>query len=197
MKWQYEAVDPTQPPVVLLLHYRTREELTLIMTPAAGPASHAHAMMRAAAAAPSYHSDRSAVPPALPLRGSSGNSVVRNDFPEDLNFGSAANYSHLHTDDDNMKIGLRRTFSNSSGCSFMSEPVFKSECLSGDDMPLPFDRRRNHLTDIDDVPSASNPAECPLKPSPLLLSQTSPLREPLRSPLQLTSPNTFLSVPTP
>ena len=208
MKWQYEAVDPSQPPVVLLLHYRTREELMQILAPPTGQAAHAHAMMRAAAAAAAASiSDLGAASAAaIPQRAVGGGSALRADFCDDFNGEHAANYSRLPLDDDDVKIGLRRTFSNSSCGSFSSDAVFKSESLLGDD--LSFGRRRsNHLADIDDVPSASHLDDRSSKPSPMLLSQSSPNLVPARSPArgsmrdglspQLTSPGTFLSVPTP
>jgi hypothetical protein len=172
---------------VLLLHYRTREELTQIMAPELGQAAHAHAMMRAAAA--SSRADRSAAPPR------NGGSVLRNDFSDEFDADHAANYSHMPLDEEDIKVGLRRTFSNSSCGSFLSDPVFKSEALSSED--LPFDRRRSHFIDSDDTPSAHNPVPVRSKPSPPMLSQSSPQLVSLRSPPQLTSPGTFLSVPTP
>jgi hypothetical protein len=198
MKWQYEAVDPSQPPVVLLLHYRTREELMQIVAPPTGQSAHAHAMMRAAAAAAAASiSDRGAAScAAIPQRAGGGGSALRGDFCDDFNGEHAASYSRMPLDDDDIKIGLRRTFSNSSCGSFSSDAVFKSESLLGDD--LSFGRRRsNHLGDIDDVPSASHLDDRSSKPSPMLLPQTSPNLVPGRSPPQLTSPGTFLSVPTP
>ena len=187
MKWQYEPVEPNQPPVVLLLHYRTREELTQIMAPHAGQVSHAHAMMRAAAAASSSLAERSG-----PIDHAA---MSRNDLGVDFNDDSAAGQARMPLDDDGIKIGLRRTFSNSS-CGSFSDAVFKSEHDHYMTKDIPFDRRRNHLTDLDDVPSSSSLMDPP-KPSPLLLPQSSPQRGPLRSPPQLTSPGTFLSVPTP
>jgi hypothetical protein len=195
MKWQYEAVAPDQPPVVLLLHYRTREELMQIMAPEAGQASHAQAMMRAAAAA-AARADPSRAPAAAAPPCAGGDSVVRNGFSDEFDADHVANYSHLPLDDDDIKVGMRRTFSNSSCGSFLSDPVFKSEALSGED--LPYERRRSSFIDSDDTPSALNPASCTSKPSPPLLpSQSSPQLAPLRSPPQFTSPGTFLSVPTP
>jgi hypothetical protein len=138
-------------------------------------------MMRAAAAASSSHVERG---------GACDDAGARNERTLDYSEGSAAARTRMPLDDDGIKIGLRRTFSNSS-CGSFSDAVFKSE-----QDHMPFDRRRNHLTDLDDVPSASSFMDPP-KPSPLLLPQTSPQRGPLRSPPQLTSPGTFLSVPTP
>jgi hypothetical protein len=210
MKWQYEAVDPSQPPVVLLLHYRTREELMQILAPPTGQAAHAHAMMRAAAAAAaaaaSISDPGAASAAAIPQRAVGGSSAQIAGFCDEFNGEHAANYSRMPLDDDDIKIGLRRTFSNSSCGSFSSDAVFKSESLLGDD--LSFGRRRsNHLADIDDVPSASHLDDRSSKPSPMLLSQSSPnlvsacspVRGSMRDGLspQLTSPGTFLSVPTP
>jgi hypothetical protein len=116
--------------------------------------------------------------------------------------GSRGGRSRVAVDDDDVKLGLRRTFSNSSCGSFSSDVAFKSEALGADDQfmlkDLPnFDRRRSHMNDVDDVPLASNLGDSLSKPSPLLLPQGSPLSRPMLSPPLLTSPNTFLSVPTP
>ena len=75
--------------------------------------------------------------------------------------------------------------------------MFKSEHDHFLDKDTPFDRRRNHLSDLDDVPSSSSHTDAATKPSPFLLPQTSPQLRPQGSPPQLTSPGTFLSVPTP
>jgi hypothetical protein len=212
MKWQYEPVEPNQPPVVLLLHYRTREELMQIVAPTVGQVSHAHAMMRAAAAAsalsPSMVERGGVSESGMPPRGGAkrrqiartaaclhrviicAGAMARGGLSDDFNGDRRAGHPRLSLDDDDLKVGLRRTFSNSSCGSFSSDAVFKSELLSGEDQfmskDLPFERRRNHITDIDDVSSASHLIES--KPSPLLLPQHSPTLHAMRSPPLLTSP---------
>ena len=122
MKWQYDPVEPNQPPVVLLLHYRTREELMQIMAPpstqvgfitlfpqpflTSTQGSHAHAMMRAAAAASSSLAERSGL-------SDDAAAAPRGELVSDLNDDGAGRL-RLPLDDDGIKIGLRRTFSNSS-----------------------------------------------------------------------------------
>jgi hypothetical protein len=116
--------------------------------------------------------------------------VARGGLSNDFNGERRANHPRLSLDDDDVKVGLRRTFSNSSCGSFSSDAAFKSELLSGEDQYLakdtPFQRRHNHITDIDDVASASHLIDS--KPSPLLLPQHSPTLQAMRSPPLLTSP---------
>ena len=122
--------------------------------------------------------------------------VARGGLSEEFNGDRRASHARLSLDDDDVKVGLRRTYSNSSCGSFASDAVFKSELLSGEDQfmtkDLPFERRRNHITDIDDVPSASHLIDS--KPSPLLLPQHSPTLQSMRSPPLLTSPGMPLSL---
>ena len=117
MKWQYEPVEPNQPPVVLLLHYRTREELTKIMAPPTSQVSHAHAMMRAAAAASSL-AERSGL--------SDDAAAARSELALDFNDDVAAGRGRLPLDDDGVKIGLRRTFSNSSCGRYVTSSSVKT-----------------------------------------------------------------------
>jgi hypothetical protein len=121
----------------------------------------------------------------------SAGAVARGGLSEEFNGDGRACHARLSLDDDDVKVGLRRTFSNSSCGSFSSDAVFKSELLSGEDQfmakDLPFERRRNLISDIDDVSSASHLIDSS-KPLPLLLPQHSPTLEAMRSPPLLTSP---------